>query len=46
MPSWDIVERARMVAVFDYQTTRSKQADNKGSASMLLPKDVRKLFLN
>jgi hypothetical protein len=35
MPSWDIVERARMVAVFAYQIQADK--DN----SMLLPKDVR-----
>jgi hypothetical protein len=38
MPSWDIVERARMVAVFDYQI----EAD-KGN-SVLPPKDVRKFL--
>jgi hypothetical protein len=36
MPSWDIVERARMVTVFEYQIEADK------NNSMLLPKDVRK----
>jgi hypothetical protein len=38
MPSWDIVERARMVTVFDYRIEADK------SNSMLLPKNVRKYF--
>jgi hypothetical protein len=38
MPSWDIVERARMATVFDYRIEVGK------SNSMLLPKDVRKYF--
>jgi hypothetical protein len=37
MPSWDIVERARVVTpVFDYQIEADK------NNSVLLPKDVRK----
>ena len=36
MPSWDIVDRARMVTVFDYRLEGGK------SNSMMLPKDVRK----
>jgi hypothetical protein len=36
MPSWDVVERARTVTVFDYQIEVGK------NNSMLLPKDVRK----
>jgi hypothetical protein len=35
MPSWDIVERAGMVTVFDYQIEVAK------NNSMLLPKNVR-----
>jgi hypothetical protein len=36
MPSWDIVERAKMVAIFDYQIQADK--DN----SMVLPNGVKK----
>jgi hypothetical protein len=36
MPSWDIVDRARMVAVFDYRIQVDK--DN----SMMLPNGVKK----
>jgi hypothetical protein len=36
MPSWDIVERAGMVTVYEYQIEVDK------NNSMLLPKDVRK----
>jgi hypothetical protein len=36
MPSWDIVERARMATVSDYQIEVAK------NNSMLLPKNVRK----
>jgi hypothetical protein len=38
MPSWDIVDRARMVTVFDYRIEVGKRN------SMLLPNDVRKYF--
>ena len=38
MPAWDIVDRAKMVTVFDYQLQGGK------SNSMMLPKNVRKYF--
>jgi hypothetical protein len=38
MPSWDIVERARMATVFDCQIQQGK------GNSVLLPKDVRKFL--
>ena len=40
MPSWDIVERARMVTVFVYYQFKPAQDDQDNS--MLLPNGVKK----